>query len=108
MSTRRKPGEVVRKRENAGFSGHAGIGVIPEGSEPDECMLGCGDRDCKEWPDLWPCDENGKPTGGNWCHVSECEMSDAPTTPNIEVQGREAALAPRSVPLERPVGRKEE
>ena len=27
---------------------------------------------------------------------------------NVEVQGREAALAPRSVPLERPVGRKED
>lgn len=26
---------------------------------------------------------------------------------NVEVQGREAALAPRSVPLERPVGREE-
>lgn len=30
------------------------------------------------------------------------------TTPNVEVQGREAALAPRSVPLQRPVGRKVE
>lgn len=30
------------------------------------------------------------------------------TSSNVEVQGREAALAPRSVPLERPVGRKEE
>lgn len=28
--------------------------------------------------------------------------------PNVEVQGREAALAPRSVPLQRPVGRKVE
>ena len=31
----------------------------------------------------------------------------ADKTANVEVQGREAALAPRSVPLERPVGRKE-
>ena len=34
--------------------------------------------------------------------VDECMK-----TPNIQVQGREAALAPRSVPLERPVGREE-
>ena len=88
MSTRRKAGDVVWKLENAGFSGRAGLGVIPEGTESDECMLGCGDPDCQEWPDLWPCDEAGKPTGGNWCHVSECEMLDRP---NAELTGRASA-----------------
>jgi hypothetical protein len=37
----------------------------------------------------------------------KCERCGHSITPNVEVQGREAALAPRSVPLERPVGRKE-
>lgn len=86
MSTRRKAGDIVWKRENAGFSGRAGLGVIPEGSEPDECMLGCGDPDCREWPDLWPCDEAGKPTGENWCHVSECEMIEGPNSP-LNIKG---------------------
>lgn len=44
--------------------------------------------------------EQGPPWRGKYEH-SEL------VTPNVEVQGREAALAPRSVPLERPVGRKE-
>jgi hypothetical protein len=78
MSKRRKPGEIVYKPSGYGFSTRAGLGIIPEGTEPDECMMDCGDPDCKEWPDLWPCDETDKPIGGNWCHVSECEMKDAP------------------------------
>lgn len=78
MSKRRKPGEIVFKPSGYGFSGMEGIGIIPGGSEPSECVMGCGDLDCQEWPDLWPCDNTGKPTGGNWCHVSECEMQDVP------------------------------
>lgn len=78
MSTRRNPGDVVLKRACAGFSGNEGLGVIPEGSEPFPCILDCGDDDCQEWPDLWACDESGKPTGDSWCHVSECEMQDKP------------------------------
>jgi hypothetical protein len=36
----------------------------PPGSEPDfPCSL-CDDPHCREWPDLWPCDANGRPAGG--------------------------------------------
>lgn len=76
MSKRRAPGDVVWKRANAGFSSQAGRGIIPAGSTPDACLLDCGDPDCREWPDVWPIDDAGEPTGGNWCHVSECEMED--------------------------------
>lgn len=78
MSTRRKPGDVVWKRSGAGFSGTAGLGVIPVGSEPEPCLMGCGDPDCQEWPDLWAIGAGGSATGENWCHVSECEMLDRP------------------------------
>jgi hypothetical protein len=83
VSTRRKAGDVVYKIENAGFSGQPGLGMIRPDSEPDPCMLypgsNCDDPDCQEWPDVWALGEDGKPTGENWCHVSECEMLDAPS-----------------------------
>lgn len=78
MSKRRQPGDIVWKSEGAGFTGQAELCVIPVGSEPDDCMMGCDDPECREWPDLWPCDESGMPTGGNCCHVAECEISDRP------------------------------
>lgn len=78
MSKRRKPGDVVWKPSGYGFAGQEGLGLIPVGSESSECMNDCGDPECQEWPDLWPVDDFGKPLGGNWCHVSECEMRDAP------------------------------
>lgn len=77
MSKRRKIGDLVWKRENAGFCGVAGRGVIPYGSMPEPCFI-CDDPECQEWTDVLPCDCDGAPTGGNWCHVSECQMSDAP------------------------------
>lgn len=76
MSKRRHAGEIVWKVENSGFSGGAGLGIIRLGSTPDKCMLGCGDSDCQEWPDVWECDVAGETTGICWCHVSECEMKD--------------------------------
>jgi hypothetical protein len=72
----RKPGDIVWKRSGSGFSGLAGRGIIPEGSESMPCFI-CNDPDCAEWSDLWEIDESGKETGRNWCHVSECEMFDA-------------------------------
>lgn len=80
MSKRRKPGDVVWKLAGAGFGAPAGLGLIPQNSvEPEPCFL-CDDPECNEWPDVWPLDEKGEPTGGNWCHVSECQMGDAPNT----------------------------
>ena len=78
MSKRRKPGDIVWKPSGYGFSTLDGLGLIPEGSDSSDCVMECGDPDCQEWPDLWPVDKAGKPIGGNWCHVSECEMHDAP------------------------------
>ena len=45
--------------------------------------------------------------GWRWLVAQAVRMVRHALTPNVEVQGREAALAPRSVHLERPVGRKE-
>lgn len=81
LGKRRKTGDVVFKRAGAGFSGLAGRGVIAVGSEPDLCILGCGDPECQEWPDVWALGEDGQPNGENWCHVSECEMQDDPGGP---------------------------
>ena len=75
MSKRRNPGDVVFKRSGSGFSGLEGRGVIPQGSDPMGCFL-CDDPYCAEWPDLFEIDADGKVTGRNWCHVSECEMFD--------------------------------
>lgn len=77
MSKRRNAGDVVWKRPNAGFCGQSGLGMIRPDSESDECLLECGDAGCREWPDVWPLGGDGKPMGGgNWCHVSECQMDD--------------------------------
>lgn len=75
MSKRRRPGDIVSKIPNAGFSQRSGLCLIPPNSKPIPCFL-CNDENCQEWPDLWELDENLKPTGKNWCHVSECEMVD--------------------------------
>ena len=69
MSKRRVKGERVYKTPGAGFVGEGGYVTILGGAE--ECMLGCGDRDCTEWADTVS-DE-----GGMSYHVSECEMLDA-------------------------------
>lgn len=75
---RRNPGDVIWKAPNAGFSGAAGLGLIPHDSgEPMPCFL-CDDPECNEWPDVWAVDGEGRPTGGAWHHVSECQMSDPP------------------------------
>ena len=78
VSTRRKPGEIVWKRANAGFTGVAGRAVIAPDSEHVKCVLDCGDPDCREWLDLWPIAADGYPIGTVWYHVSECEMDDDP------------------------------
>jgi hypothetical protein len=48
MNLRRKPGDIVFKPANYGFSGNAGRGIIPEGSIPDYCVMDCGDPACQE------------------------------------------------------------
>lgn len=79
MSKRRKPGDIVWKREHAGFVGKASLVQIQPEEDTWEswCMLNCGDPDCREWATLWECDADGNPLGGVACHVSECQMEDA-------------------------------
>jgi hypothetical protein len=78
MSKRRKAGEIVWKKANAGFIGQPSLVIIQPEAEDDaeSCMLDCGDRDCREWATCLRCDATGKPLGGAACHVSECEMED--------------------------------
>jgi hypothetical protein len=79
---RRKGGEIVRKKENAGFVGVACLArIVPEESDDVNsgypCMMDCGDPDCREWLTLWECDKDGNLLGGMVCYVSECQMEDA-------------------------------
>lgn len=78
MSKRRKSGDIVWKKRNAGFVGTPFLVQIqPEtDSEWSGCMMDCGDPDCREWCTCWECDATGKPLGGVACHVSECQMED--------------------------------
>lgn len=72
MSKRRRPGDVVIKRPNAGFIGEPMvITIFDHGCAP--CILGCGDDDCNEWYTSYG------PEGEVICHVSECEMMNIQT-----------------------------
>ena len=70
MSVRRAAGDVVWKRENAGFVGQAGDVVL--GGPPSVCILDCDDPECQEWPNA-----RSEEYGGYAYHVSECELEDA-------------------------------
>ena len=80
MSKRRKSGDIVWKKENAGFVGEASLCQIQPETDEDwsPCMMDCGDKDCREWATLWECNASGKALGGVACHVSECQMKDPP------------------------------
>ena len=79
MSKRRHAGDVVHKRENAGFIGvSCTVRLLPE--EPEflgncHCFL-CDDPDCQEWSNAEVL-EDGKVVSMA-CHVSECQMEDMP------------------------------
>lgn len=87
MSIRRKAGDIVTKRANAGFIGATGLSWQiqgnPEATPESEvngmawCPMKCGDDDCFEWFTLWEIDSSGMPTGRVACHVCECEMGEA-------------------------------
>jgi hypothetical protein len=78
MSKRRKPGDIVMKSRYAGFVGAASLVVIQSEDNPMGCMMECGDPKCVEWETCLECDAQGNLLGGVACHVSECQMSDAP------------------------------
>lgn len=79
MSTRRKPGDIVRKTADSGFVGDAGglWRIEAQGAEPCLGFNGCEDVECQEWATLWEIGPDGLPTGRAAFHVSECEMVDA-------------------------------
>ncbi len=82
MSKRRSPGEIVKRRPGSGFlsSAEPELIKVPDGeaygTEADTCMLGCGDRECREWANLEIV--SGPSKGEFLYHVAECEMSDTP------------------------------
>ena len=80
MSTRRKVGDWVWLAPNSGFCGESNrLRVQICDDPPDECILGCGDRDCREWPTVVT--EPDPEAAGRrhyLYHVSECEMFDEP------------------------------
>lgn len=72
-----KSGRPDLEEADGGFSAQPGAGMIPPDSEPDESpCLYCSDPLCQEWPDVWALGPDGKPNGGVWCHVAECQMED--------------------------------
>jgi hypothetical protein len=96
MSTRRKPGEIVRRKPGSGFCGSAEpqLVKVPEGrayeadcvisngawkanpgGEASVCMMGCGDPECREWANLEIM--SGLHKGEFMYHISECQMKDA-------------------------------
>jgi hypothetical protein len=84
MSVRRKPGEIVKRAPGSGWGSSGGIletaelirvPVEPDYSEPDPCLMGCGDPACREWPN-W--EIIGNPDGECVYHVSECQVTDHP------------------------------
>lgn len=99
MSTRRMPGEVVKRKPGSGMCGSAepkyirvpeGNKYLWEGLNPEEagydpewpshregeaelCNL-CEEPKCRQWANLEIVE--GEFKGGNMCHISECEMED--------------------------------
>ncbi len=79
MSVRRKPGEIVKRQPGSGFLNSAKPEFIKilDTDDYDPCMMGCGDPDCREWPNVEVLDENRVGTGDFLYHISECQMGDS-------------------------------
>ncbi len=78
MSARRKIGDTVRV-DGYQHNDTPYIGQIVEsgsGPDPDDCILDCGDPECKEWPLVIEIGDDGKPNGERNFHVPECHMYD--------------------------------
>lgn len=95
MSKRRSAGDIVWKKPNAGFVGEASLVQI----QPEEylhaagCIWDCGDPLCREWHTLWACDRDGNLTGGEACHVSECELFDPVVAETLDMVERRHVTA---------------
>ena len=80
MSTRRNPGEIVRRNPGSGFVGspQPELVRVPDGDDymnADPCVSGCGDPQCREWPNMEIVE--GPHAGAYMYHISECEMFDS-------------------------------
>lgn len=79
MSSRRKIGDIVRvEYQNYDVSYLGQIVEHGRGSDPDDCILDCGDPDCKEWPVVLEIGADGRHNGERQFHVPECHMIDYP------------------------------
>ncbi len=77
MSIRRHIGDVVRvEYQNYDVPYVAQIVEHGRGTEPDDCILNCGDPECKEWPVVHEIGPDGKPNGERQFHIPECYMFD--------------------------------
>ncbi|GGM25498.1 hypothetical protein GCM10009425_40310 [Pseudomonas asuensis] len=76
MSKRRVIGDVVQVQYDKTEPPYlikltSGSGVVP-----DDCVLDCGDLECREWAVAIVLDDIRRPTGEKVYHISECLMSD--------------------------------
>lgn len=89
MSKRRNPGDILVKKEHAGFIGeklivriptldifnHDGFPYTEVKEDHDQCLMGCEDPACVEYANVQVLDPSLNPIG--WCcHVSECQLED--------------------------------
>lgn len=79
MSRRRRVGEIVRKKANAGFVGEELVIRLVDFTPSEQYSRGCpcflcDDPKCFEWANVEVL-EDGKVIG-YCCHVLECEMED--------------------------------
>lgn len=83
MSKRRRPGEIVKRQPGSCFVGAAEPELVRLTDESDGelhavetwCSL-CDDPDCQEWANVEIV--SGEFAGEWMCHLSECQMEDAP------------------------------
>lgn len=85
MSKRRVAGEIVEKKQNAGFCGQRSYMMLEAEGDREPCILRCGDDDCTGWSNCRQYDEQLRPTDVWFYHVYECQMDDV-----FEPEGEQA------------------
>lgn len=81
MSLRRQIGDVVQLNDD-GSPYEGRIVAHGRGVDPDDCVRGCGDPLCREWPVVEVLDARGKATGERVFHVAECLMTTPASATN--------------------------
>ena len=87
MSNRYQPGDILIKKENAGFVGQKlkvriptlevfnshGFPYADLQEDHGSCFMNCGDDNCVEYANLEVLNEQNSHEG--WvCHISECQL----------------------------------